>query len=488
MDYRNGQRMEDNNLPKILAECETKGYVIAPAGYGKTYLIAQAVKEASNRQLILTHTTAGVYSLKNKMKALNIPTSLYTVDTIASWALQLCMAYPKNASFENDNPQKKEEWHNLYALCAGLLSVDFIRRIVIASYFGVYVDEYQDCSNVQHALISSLADILPCRILGDPLQAIFDFSDHPVDWDTSVYPEFICLGQLKTPWRWMNAGTPELGKWLQKTRIALEEGGMINLDNLPKEVKLIVTTPEKLLEKQYFVLDNLANKDDAVIAMHGGRNKYKTHMISSRLGGKFSSIEEIECKDLFRFLKILESGETPKEKFLSVVEFIQKSCTSIKKILVSKNKKGEIAKASKRTNYLSIPAMDSANLYLLESTSKNLLIFIMTIIEHPMIKIYRQDLFGRFLDILKIHIDNKDLTIGEAANIFQRKFRKKGRRFQHTKLIGTTLLVKGLEYGHAVLLEANALNFKELYVAMTRGAKSLTIITTKKILPFTENT
>ena len=57
-----------------------------------------------------------------------------------------------------------------------------------------YVDEYQDCSNIQHVLISSLADILPCRILGDPLQAIFDFADHPVDWDTSVYPEFIYRG------------------------------------------------------------------------------------------------------------------------------------------------------------------------------------------------------------------------------------------------------------------------------------------------------
>ena len=51
------------NLPKILAEFPSKGYVIAPAGYGKTHLIALAVNESSHRQLILTHTFAGVNSI-----------------------------------------------------------------------------------------------------------------------------------------------------------------------------------------------------------------------------------------------------------------------------------------------------------------------------------------------------------------------------------------------------------------------------------------
>jgi DNA helicase-2/ATP-dependent DNA helicase PcrA len=46
-------------------------------------------------------------------------------------------------------------------------------------------------------------------------------------------------------------------------------------------------------------------------------------------------------------------------------------------------------------------------------------------------------------------------------------------------LIGTTLLVKGLEYDHAVILDADALDAKDLYVAMTRGSKSLTIIGTE---------
>jgi superfamily II DNA or RNA helicase len=37
-----------DNLPEILAKFSSRGYVIAPAGYGKTHLIALAVNEASH--------------------------------------------------------------------------------------------------------------------------------------------------------------------------------------------------------------------------------------------------------------------------------------------------------------------------------------------------------------------------------------------------------------------------------------------------------
>ena len=61
--------------------------------------------------------------------------------------------------------------------------------------------------------------------------------------------------------------------------------------------------------------------------------------------------------------------------------------------------------------------------------------------------------------------------------------RHTGRPISHQKLIGTTLLVKGLEYDHAVILDADSLGAKDLYVAMTRGSKSLTIICSAKHLP-----
>src|SRR3546814_1285181 len=99
-----------------------------------------------------------------------------------------------------------------------------------STYVGVYVDEYQDCSELQHALVCALAEFLPSRILGDPMQAIFDFDEgKPVDWDMSVYPSFGCLGQLEIPWRWEKAGNPRLGAWLKEARKKIEQGQKIDL-------------------------------------------------------------------------------------------------------------------------------------------------------------------------------------------------------------------------------------------------------------------
>lgn len=258
------------NLAKILAEFPSKGYVIAPAGYGKTHLIALAVKEASHRQLILTHTFAGVNSIKTKLNLLSVPSSSYQVDTIASWALRLCLAYPKTSGWAIEYPSSKQ-WDKLYESCRGLLAKAFIQDVVHSSYSGFYVDEYQDCSELQHSLVCALAEILPCRILGDPLQAIFDFSGNPVDWDNSIYPNFQCLGELQTPWRWHNAGAHELGNWLKEVRVALMARQKVDLTiALPKGVSIVSSDPQYLAAKQYSLLCGFLTDEGTVIALHAG--------------------------------------------------------------------------------------------------------------------------------------------------------------------------------------------------------------------------
>ncbi|MFA0999502.1 UvrD-helicase domain-containing protein, partial [Pseudomonas syringae] len=159
-----------------LNECITRGYVIAPAGYGKTHLIALAARVSVGKQLVLTHTFAGVNSIRAKMTSQGGPNSKYQVDTIASWSLRLCLAYPKTSGWNVDNPTN-EQWNQLYGCCSVLLAKPFIRHAISASYAGIYVDEYQDCSDLQHSLVCALADLLPCRLLGDPMQAIYDFDD-----------------------------------------------------------------------------------------------------------------------------------------------------------------------------------------------------------------------------------------------------------------------------------------------------------------------
>ena len=46
------------------------------------------------------------------------------------------------------------------------------------------------------------------------------------------------------------------------------------------------------------------------------------------------------------------------------------------------------------------------------------------------------------------------------------------------RIVSRTLLIKGLEFDHSVVLDPSELDAKHLYVAMTRGARTLSILGT----------
>ena len=102
------------------------------------------------------------------------------------------------------------------------------------------MDEYQDCSIRQHALVTWLAQSLPTAVVGDPFQSIFGFGTDPLaDWQSDVIAFFPIAGELATPWRWNNAGAPELGQWLLSIRVDLAKGVPIDLRTAPGAVQWI---------------------------------------------------------------------------------------------------------------------------------------------------------------------------------------------------------------------------------------------------------
>jgi len=90
--------MSDDTVEALIGA--TRGVVTAAAGCGKTEAIALAVGTlgATRRQLVLTHTHAGVAALKRRMAQLNVPPSHYRIETIAGWCLRLAAHYPQLGS------------------------------------------------------------------------------------------------------------------------------------------------------------------------------------------------------------------------------------------------------------------------------------------------------------------------------------------------------------------------------------------------------
>lgn len=474
-------------LSATLAAYEGAGYVVAPAGYGKTHLIAQATGRSTRRQLILTHTYAGVNALRRKMHVLGISSKLFRIDTIASWTLRLCLSYSATSGWTEVRPADNEQWNNLYTLSLELLDQEFIRKIIRASYAGVYVDEYQDCSVGQHEIILKLARDLPCRILGDPLQGIFDFGgQNQINWADDVEGNFESLGTLDTPHRWIRAGANELGDWLTNIRTSLENGQPINLSaDHPAAVRFVQPNgdAQAFLQAQgntcrYFQCDS----SHTVIAIHKGSQEYKAkcHTLARNLSGKFSSIEEVEGKDLFSFIRKIEQANTASDSLKVSIDFAKRCMTAVEGNLPAGTIRGEVVTI--RANTRNPDAARAANAYLNEQNGKTLSEFLLALKNTEDVNVVRSDLFNRAMGVLRKQILHPSLSLDEAAEKYHGEFRHKGRPVGRRRLIGTTLLVKGLEFDHAIVLDAASLSKKELYVALTRGARTLTIISANPIL------
>ncbi len=472
------------DLAEVLAASRGSGYVVAPAGYGKTHLIAQAVSFSVGRQLVLTHTYAGVNVLRRKLRELRARSEAYRVDTIASWSLRLCLSYPTTSGWVINRPTSAQ-WPALYQACSGLLDYEFIRRIIKVSYAGLYVDEYQDCSAMQHQLVLKLARDLPCRLLGDPLQGIFDFNEQPVNWETDVSGSFQRLGELETPHRWIRAGTSAVGTWLGTVRDRLEHGNPIDLaKDLPGGIRFV---PVNAASELFRIQGNTCRyfqcaASESVVAIHKGDNQYKSkcHVLAKNVGGRFSSIEEIEGKAVFSFVGKVEGCKTNRARLKEAVKFATRCMTAVKASLPAATSRGE--RTVIRNNTLNPSVASAANAYLAEPTSSSLVHLLNAIRGGNDVKTVRADLFNRVVGVLRKQALHPELALSEAAEEYQGEFRYKGRPIVRRKLIGTTLLVKGLEFDHAIVLEADSLSKKELYVALTRGAKSVTIISSSPVL------
>ncbi len=189
-----------------------RGLIVAPAGCGKTHLITETLAVTDEKPyLVLTHTTAGVAALKQRLRRLEVPSKNYVVSTIDGWARQIANSFPASCGVRATPDNPKVFYPELRRKVQGYVAPGHISEIISSSYSRLLVDEYQDCDADQHALICSLSEVLSTTIFGDPMQCIFNFAGPMPSWDGDVKPRFPIITELNTPWRWINAGTPDLG-------------------------------------------------------------------------------------------------------------------------------------------------------------------------------------------------------------------------------------------------------------------------------------
>ena len=289
-----------------------RGTITAPAGCGKTYLIADALTRHVGPKpvLVLTHTNAGVAALRTRLGKAGVPPKAYRLATIDGWAMRLISTFPVRSGHDPNilqlgNP--KVHYPAIKLAAAHLLKAGHLGDVLAASYDRLVVDEYQDCSLVQHAIIYYAAATLPTCVLGDPMQAIFGFQGNELaDWERHVCVHFPVVGELNTPWRWNNAKEEEFGIWLLDVRRKLLAGEAIDLVSAPRNVssiRLNGVDDHKL--RLQAALAKAPTADGCVLIIADATNPDGQRQFASQIPGAVTA-ENVDLKDFVSFAQKLD--------------------------------------------------------------------------------------------------------------------------------------------------------------------------------------
>ena len=474
--------MTNDDLYKQFAN-ERRAVVVGAAGCGKTELIARAVGfcPSNSKQLILTHTHAGVDALRTKLRRLNVASSHYHVETIHSFALRYAAAYPKSSSVKRIRPRTHEDYTDIIESAHRLMKTPLLREVFRLSYAGVFVDEYQDCTLDQHDLILKLAEVLPCRIVGDPLQGIFDFGGNQiVDWARHVYPSFTRLPDLAEPWRWKGTN-PQLGKWLTETvRPTLERKEPLAV---PEESQPRVCMWTQDIRGQYSVptrvrvLMNTLEYDETTFVICNPTQEPLPHSLASSLKNRYHSLEPITSDELHHLAEAIEVRNGV-ERLQAVHGFANECLTGqqdFAAVLKAIRRNGRVTSATRRRLHaMAEQVVAEASLVpvakLFEFLEKN---------GDPTVK--RHQLWHEMRRALAKVASGSVPTLVEATYLIRNRGAVIGRRVPK-RCISRTVLLKGLECEHAIVMDADSLNTRNLYVALTRGSRNLHILSKEKVV------
>jgi DNA helicase-2/ATP-dependent DNA helicase PcrA len=313
--------------------------------------------------------------------------------------------------------------------------------------------------------------LLPCRVLGDDLQGIFGFRDEKLIGWSDVRAEFgTDLGALETPYRWIKAGNEKLGRWLLNSRDDFRASREPSYRNSPVERRSM--TYSDLGRK---LIGIVREKEGRICVIGHKARPLPVGIETTLVNHQFRVLEPNDLsvlQDLVRAICDGEAADAPK----AVMAFFKRVFGALgpddKQFFqnILSNKRQRVLRADRRALCQKHGEGVTPRLLfdLLEYVGKN-----------PGVPCKLKESVSALQCILEAHLETgASLKTLYADEIARRKYHSRSNAY---RCIGSTLLVKGLEFDHAIVLRAPDWQdgwgtHKDVYVALTRGAKSATLI------------
>jgi hypothetical protein len=469
-------------MPELDILTIKRGAVTAPAGCGKTQLIADSLllQADSKPALVLTHTNAGKGALEARLARAKVPRHAYRVSTIDSWAIRVISKFPARSGVKPEVLRLESPGTDYPAVrqaAWSLLASGHIDDALRATYCRLIVDEYQDCTIPQHQVVGWAANVLPTCVLGDPLQAIFGFREPTVDWTKDVHHLFPPVGELSTPWRWKNAGADDLGRWLLESRAQLIARKSVDLSRAPAEVTWIQLPADPNgahLKRLAAAMTKAPTPGGTVLVIGDSTNPSGQRQVASQTPGA-TTVEAVDLRDLTAFGRRFNAGSSA--SLPDLVEFASELMTSLGGSDLLRRVES-LSKGTARKEATDAEAKALA--FKVAPSLAAALAALRAFEEADGVRVYRPEV----LQVLKAALQSAhqgECTFQEAVVRARERNRHVGRPIAR-RAVGSTLLLKGLEADVAVVLNPAAMDARHLYVALTRGAKRLVVCSQTPLL------
>jgi hypothetical protein len=310
---------------------------------------------------------------------------------------------------------------------------------------------------------------------GRSMQRIFTFGpDGLPTWD-AIVSSFEQIWELSHPWRWENVGEGVFGAWVLEQRRQLLAGASIDFSAAPSNVRWIARPST---DDRYFALQRQAvprEPNETVIVINSSRDRDGRHRIA-RGGYGLSVVERADLPDLLSWAARLDNAISTTRSW-QVIQFAQDVMTGIDSPAILRRL------SDIRHGVATRSASDEERALLSVDTSSGGAGIASTLqqIARPRERVlFRHELFEAMCQTANMATDSRSLMSAAMKVVEQRAM---GGRILPRRAVGSTLLLKGLEADHAVVFDADTMSHADLYVAISRASRTLTVISNSWVLP-----